>query len=135
MKAYSVDLRKRVVEAVEGGAPRAEVAGTFGVGLATLKRWVARRRRDPEDDLSPKAPPGRSPSIAREQRAELWAQLEGHRTATIAEHAGLWNEAHKTSLSQWTLGRAIRRLGWTRKKGVWEPPSGTSRRGSGIGSK
>ncbi len=42
MKAYSVDLRERVVEAVEGGAPRAQVAGTFGVGLATLKRWVAR---------------------------------------------------------------------------------------------
>jgi transposase len=133
MKAYSVDLRKRVVEAVESGAPRAEVAGTFGVGLATLKRWVARRRRDPEDDLLPRTPPGQSPSIAPEQCAELWAQLEGHRTATVAEHAGLWNEAHSTNLSQWTLGRAIRRLGWTRKKGVWEPPSATRKPGPSIG--
>ncbi len=133
MKAYSVDLRKRVVAAVERGTPRGEVARTFGVGLATLKRWVARRRRDPEDDLSAKKPPGQAPSIAPEQRGELREQLEGHRTATIAEHARLWNEGHGTNLSQRTLGRAIRRLGRTRKKGLWEPPSATRGRGRSIG--
>ncbi len=116
MKAYSVDVRNRVVAAVERGTLGAEVAETFGVGVATLKRWVARRRRDPKDDLSAKRPPGQAPSITPEQHGQLQQQLHGHRTATIAEHARLWNQEHKTSLSQWTLGRAIRRLGWTQRK-------------------
>ncbi len=133
MKAYSVDLRKRVVAAVERGSSTAQVAQTFGIGLATVKRWVARRRRDPEDDLEPRKAPGQAPSITTEQHPRLCKQLESNPTATVAEHARLWNEAHQASVSQWTLGRAIRRLGWTRKKGVWDPPNGTRRRGSSTG--
>ena len=117
-----------------GGSSAAEVSETFAVGLATVKRWVARRRRDAGDDLEPRKAPGQAPGIMAEQHAELWRQLESNPTATAAEHSRLWNRAHGTSLSQRTLGRAIRRLGWTRKKGVWEPPSGTSGRGSGTGN-
>lgn len=134
MRAYSMDLRKRVVAAVGRGDSTAQVAQTFGVGLATVKRWVARRRRDPQDTLEPKEAPGQTPNITTVQHAELCRQLESNPTATVAEHARLWNDAHGTSLSQWTLGRAVRRLGWTRKKGVWEPPSGTRSRGGATES-
>ncbi|MBA2714831.1 MAG: helix-turn-helix domain-containing protein [Rubrobacteraceae bacterium] len=41
MKAHSKDLRRKIVEAVERGKPRAEAARTFGVGLSSVKRWVA----------------------------------------------------------------------------------------------
>ena len=44
MRAYSVDLRERVVAAVDRNMPRTEVATTFGVSLATIKRWLVRRR-------------------------------------------------------------------------------------------
>ena len=126
MKTYSVELRGRVVEAVGRGVARAEVASTFGVSLSTVKRLLARRRRDAEDDLAPKRRPGRRAAIAApEQREALRAQLEGNRTATVAEHARLWNEANGATLSQWAVGRAIRKLGWARKKGRWGPPSGT----------
>ena len=134
MKAYSVDLRERVVAAVNKGLSKQAVAETYGVGLATVKRWVARRKRDPNDDLAPRVPPGQAPSIGPEHAEALAAQLAMHPTATAEEHAGLWNEARGTSLSQWTLGRAIRRLGWTRKKGRWAPPSGTSAPGASTGS-
>ena len=123
-----------MVAAVERGTPNAEVAEVFGVGLATVKRWVARKRRDPDDDLTPRTPPGQHPSIGPQQHAELWSQLEANPTATAEQHARLWNETHGTTLSQWTLGRAIRRLGWTRKKGVWEPASATRGRGLSIES-
>ncbi len=43
MKAYTVDLRERVVAAVQKGRSKQDVAETFGVGLASVKRWVARR--------------------------------------------------------------------------------------------
>ena len=35
--------------------------------------------------------------------------------ATLPEHAERWNAAHQTSISHWTIGRAIRRLGLSAK--------------------
>ncbi|MBA3413686.1 MAG: helix-turn-helix domain-containing protein, partial [Chloroflexia bacterium] len=58
MRAYSVDLRERVVAAVAAGATHAEAAARFAVGVATVGRWVRRWREaggevllDREDDL------------------------------------------------------------------------------------
>ncbi|HEU5098378.1 MAG TPA: IS630 transposase-related protein [Roseiflexaceae bacterium] len=44
MRAYSLDLRERVLAALEGGMSRNEVSTTFKVSLSTIKRWLARRR-------------------------------------------------------------------------------------------
>ena len=126
MKAYSIDLRQRVVAAVERGMPRAEVATTFGVSLSTIKRLLARRRRDAADSLVAQQSSGRRRTITPAQHPALWAQLEQYRDATIATHADVWNAAQGTAVSQWTVGRAIRRLGWTRKKRRWAPPNVTS---------
>ncbi len=114
MKGYSVDLRQRVLAAVERGMPRHAIVQTFGVSLGTIKRLLVKQRSG--DSLVPHAPPGRSAIIAPHQYAALQAQLDTHPDATIAQHAELWNAAHGTPLSQWTVGRAIRRVGWTRKK-------------------
>ena len=133
MKAYSIDVRERVVAAVQKGRSKQDVAETFGVGLASVKRWVARRQQDPEDDLAPRTPPGQAPSIGPQHVLALTAQLDAHPAASAEEHAGLWNKAQGTSLSQWTLGRAIRKLGWTRKKGRWAPPSETRVPGTNTG--
>ncbi len=46
MKAYSIDLRQRIVAAVERGMSRSDVATTFGVSLSTIKRLLARQRRE-----------------------------------------------------------------------------------------
>ena len=127
MRAYSVDLRQRVLAAVDRGMPRPQVVATFGVSLATIKRWLALRRERPE--LTARLPPGRPRTITPEQEAALRAQVEAHRDATFAMHARLWQEARGVTLSEWTLGRAIRRLGWTRKKSPSAPASGT--RGNG----
>ena len=113
MKAYSLDLRQRIVAATERGISQTEVAATFGVSLSTIKRLVARRCRNTTDDLVANVPPGRRRAILPEQQAAVWAQLEANRDATLETHARLWNEAQGTSVSQWTVGRAIRRLGWT----------------------
>jgi transposase len=34
MRAYSVDLRKKIIEAIRRGRPKAEVARIFGVGIS-----------------------------------------------------------------------------------------------------
>ena len=44
MKAYTQELRERIVAAVDHGVPREEVAEVFGVGLSTIKRYLKQRR-------------------------------------------------------------------------------------------
>ena len=44
-RAYSLDLRERVVAAVErGGLSCHQSAAQFGVGVSTAINWVRRRR-------------------------------------------------------------------------------------------
>ena len=46
-RAYSLDLRERVVAAVEkGGLSARRAAAQFGVGASTAIRWVGRLRKD-----------------------------------------------------------------------------------------
>ena len=114
MKAYSLDLRTRVLAAIDGGTSRAEAVRTFQVSLGSIKRWL--RQRQISGSLAPKPRPGQSATITQAQEALLRFQLEQFPDATLPEHAERWNADHATSLSAWTLGRAIRRLGWSRKK-------------------
>ena len=117
-----------MLAAVDRGVPRAEAVGTFGISLATLKRWLKRRKEGV--DLSPKLSTGRKRRILAtvEERRALWAQLEEDDDATLERHCELWAQERGTKVSVATMSRAIRRLGWTRKKDRWEPPSGTKRR-------
>lgn len=121
MKAYSVDLRQRILEAVERGMPRTEVAEVFGVSLPTIKRYLRQKRETGE--LAPKPRPGRTPKITPEQHPKLEAQLRAHDTATLLEHVRMWQRSQGNVVSIWAMYRAIKRLGWTRKKGRWVPLS------------
>ncbi len=121
MRAYSVDLRQRVLTALDRGMPRQQVVATFGVSLATLKRWLVLRRT--AATLTPTTSSGRSRTIPVAQHAAVWAQLEAHPDATLEHHTHVWNTTYGMALSSRTLGRAIARLGWTRKKRRWVQPS------------
>lgn len=59
MKAYSQDLRERILRAVDLSRPRAEIMQLFGVSSATIKRYLKQRRE--EGHVQPKAIPGRPP--------------------------------------------------------------------------
>lgn len=56
----------------------------------------------------------------RRNRAQLEAgvlpQLQAHDDATLEQHCAMWEQAHDERVSRWTMSRAIKRLGWTRKK-------------------
>jgi transposase len=114
MKAYSRDLRQRMVGAVvdQGLHPRL-VAERFAVGLTTVKRYVHLAEAAA---LTPKPIPGRPRTIGPEQQDALRAQLAAHTDVTLSEHCRLWHETQGVAVSRATMSRAIQRLGWTRKK-------------------
>ena len=114
MRPYSLDLRERIVRAVDAGQAQAAVAETFGVGRATVQRYVAQRRQ--RGSLAPRPFPGRAPRIGPTQAAVLQAQLDAAPDATLAEHCDRWAGGHGVRVSVATMQRAITRLGWTRKK-------------------
>jgi transposase len=93
------------------------------VGLATIKRYAALRRT--QGSLDPKPHPGHPPRIRAEQQEVLWVQLVAHPTAYLDEQCALWEAQTGVRLSISAMSRTIKRLGFTRKKGRWVPPSAT----------
>jgi transposase len=115
MRAYSRDLRLRVLAAVDRGVPRAAVARLFDVSPATIKRWLRRRRAT--GGVAPRPRPGRPPENAAALRAGLLPQLEAHPDATLEDHCRRWEAAHGMPVSTATMSRVIAgHFGWTRKK-------------------
>jgi transposase len=83
-KALSLDLRVRVLAAVQAGASHREAAERFGVSAASVSRWRARERE--AGDARPKALGGdrRSQRIEAHHAAVL-AALGPDKDATIEE--------------------------------------------------
>ena len=115
MNAYSEDLRKKkIVEAKERGIPTTEVARAFGVGLSSVKRYVKTTREG--GSLRPKSSPGRRPKADESARRLLEADLEERPAATLAQRCEYLRSAAGLRVSESTVSRLLRRLGWTRKK-------------------
>jgi transposase len=114
MNAYSEDLRKKIVEAKERGMPTTEVARTFGVGLSSVKRYAKTAREG--GSLRPKSSPGRRPKADESARRLLEADLEERPAATLAQRCEYLRSAAGLRVSESTVSRLLRRLGWTRKK-------------------
>src|SRR3712207_8339231 len=90
MNAYSLDLRLKVLDAVDRGIPRKEVVRTFGVSMPTLERYLRRRREGL--GLAPRRSPGRTPSVCAslEERRMLWKQLEDRKSTRLnSSHANI----------------------------------------------
>ncbi|GHO68009.1 hypothetical protein KSC_069010 [Ktedonobacter sp. SOSP1-52] len=118
MKAYSQDFREHVLQAVDSGYPRVEIIRLFGISLSMLKRYVKQRRE--EGHVRPKAIPGRPPLIRTQVEAGVLPQLQAHADATLEQHCAMWEQTHGEQVSRWTMSRAIKQLGWTRKKVDWD---------------
>jgi transposase len=126
MRAYSTDLKERLVRAVAAGQPMREAARRFNVCVNTVKRAVVQARAT--GSLERKPIPGYPRRIGPELEAALRARLEAAPNATVLEHCAWWAEHYGQQLSEATMWRAIHRLGWTHKKKHWQPASATKRR-------
>ncbi len=123
MKAYSEDLRRKIVDAVERGMPKAEAARTFGVGISTVKRYASKIQRG--EPLQPGKAPGKRPKMDEQVRKLLQEDLHERPFITLQQRCDYVEAISGVSVSRSTMCRAIARIGSTRKKGGEVPPSET----------
>jgi transposase len=111
--AYSTDLRSRVLAAVEAGESPEMVAERFVVGRSTVYRWVA-AVRDEGRRAAKRMGGGPPPAIRDEAEAVLRRMLSGSDNhLTLAECRDRLAAETGLRVHPWTVGRALRRMGWT----------------------
>lgn len=125
-KAYSSDLRGRVIEAVDEGAPRREAAERFGVSASSAVRWHQSWRKDGR--IAAKVCGG-SRSALEDYAEEIVALIEEQPDRTLNEIVAAM---HKRRLpgSRTALFRFLERHGITSKKSPARQRAGTPGRGA-----
>src|SRR4051794_3892250 len=81
-----MDLRERVVAAVDAGLTQSQAAVRFGVSLRTVERYLARRRATGSLAATQQRH-GPQPKVRQQLQAWLPARRAGAADATLAEHA------------------------------------------------
>lgn len=109
MRAYSMDLRTRVLTALDAGDTTAVVADRFAVSPAWVRRLAQRRRQTGEVAPRPRTP---NPLKLRDHVPRLRELLAAAPDRTLAELRAELGIAVALS----TLWVAVRRLGYTFKK-------------------
>lgn len=99
--AYSLDLRRRVINFVKNGGSKVESASRFKVSRATVHRWLIRT------DLSPTKVTNRNRKL---DINALIDRVKSYPEARLHDHAQFLGVTH---VSIW---KAFKKLGITRKK-------------------
>jgi transposase len=111
--AYSTDLRSRVLAAIEVGESPEAAARRFAVGRSTAYRWVAAARDEGRREAK-QVGGGPAPVIRGEAEAALRRMLAGDANhLTLAECRDRLAAELGVRVHPWTVGRALRRMGWT----------------------
>ncbi len=124
MNAYSEDLRKKIVEALNRGTGKSEAARFFGVSLSSVKRYA--RMAQEGKPLAPKKRPGSRPKMDESARKLLESDMEKRPAATLPQRCEYLQKVAGLKVSDSTVSRMLKRMGWSRKKDRWVPASATN---------
>jgi transposase len=124
-KPYSEDLRRRVVEAVEGGATIPEAAEEFGVGISSVVRFLRLHRE--AGSVSPSKFGGYKEYALAAHEERVRRMVAEQPDITLAElRAKLAKE--KVVVGQSSIFRFLRHVNLTFKKKSARRRAGSSRR-------
>lgn len=137
VKALSLDLRQRIadaLDALEAGQTQASIAERFAVSRSSVER-LARKRRQGRS-LTPGVSPGKKPLVEQEQQ-KAFEQLAASRTDwTLQTLADAWRQQEGgKALSQATVLRTLRRIGFAYKKSAASPKSATRSKETSSGTR
>src|SRR3712207_217807 len=99
MRAYSEDLRRKVVQAVEQrGMSKSQTARLFGISLSAVKRYA--RLANQGESLAPKKGGGRPPKADQTTRKLLEEDIRRRPAATVADRRRFLEQLTGKSLSE-----------------------------------
>ena len=116
MRAYSLDLRQKVVAAYERGQGTIdEIAELFSVGPTFVNKMLRLRREG--GDLSPLPHGGgHTPKLSDKHLQMIRSEMARNNDVTIEELRDLLRRKASVDVSQPTVSRALARLNLSRKK-------------------
>jgi len=110
-KPYSYDLRQKVIQAIKlDGLKISEASLLFSINRNTINLWLKRQGETGDFQALPNQPPGNGHKITDWEKFREFAISHGDKTQ--AEMAELW----EGQISDRTISRALKKIGFTRKK-------------------
>jgi transposase len=126
MRAYSIDLRERVIASVESGEWNIPAAARrYQVSEPSIERWLARKRRTGK--VAPLAHAGGPPRKLASAEAAIRAAVKAQPDATLQELCELVEKGTKIKSDPSMMYRELVRLKLPRKKSRSMPASGIHR--------
>ena len=126
MKAYSIDLRERIVVAVENDElSQAEAAEQFAVSVSFIEKLLHRWRTT--QDLSPRQGRPGPKRVLASYGDWLRALVREHPDLTLEEIAERAWQAHQVRVNHSMVGRELQLLKLPLKKSRFMPASATRR--------
>ncbi len=115
--ALSIDLRKRVIAAIEGGMRITDAAKSFQVARKSIYRWLDLRKET--NSLAPKSgyQKGHSHKITDWEKFKKFASE--HRHLTSPKMVIEWEKITGVLMSENVMQRALKKIGYTSKKNLW----------------
>ena len=133
MQALSLDLRQRIVRALETGDKRAHIATRFDVSQSSVYRIQQQWKR--QGDLAPKKRPGRGHTLKDEELPALETLVQQQADPTGASLVEAWQQVSGKTIGLSTMHRALHRLKLSFKKNAAKPASGTKSSGTPSGKR
>ncbi|MEP0921360.1 IS630 transposase-related protein [Leptolyngbya sp. ST-U4] len=118
---YSDDLRQKVLDAIDIGYCKTHVSRLFNISRNTIDLWLKRREETGSVSAIRAYRRGPQGKIADLEQFRTFASEHGH--LTQKGMAAQWHE----SISDHTISKALRRIGFIRKKRAMAIKSGMKR--------
>jgi transposase len=123
-KPYSYDFRQKVIQAIElNGLKKGEASELFNISRNTINLWLQRKAETGDFQAKPNCPPGNNHKITDWEQFGAFAKTHGDKTQV--EMAQLW----EGDISDRTISRALKKIGFTRKKRPTVTKNGMSQNG------
>lgn len=123
--SFSIDLRKRVIAAINGGMRITQATKVFQVSRGTIYDW--QKLLKATNDLAPKIAyqKGHSPKIT---DWDLFKEfVKNHHHCASPQMRSEWKKLTNVDMSESVMLRALRKIGYTAKKKLLTMPKQTKK--------
>ena len=109
-KAYSYDLRTKVIEAIDRGMKKTEASRIFNLSGNTIDLWLKKRQLTGDYQEKKGYQKGHTRKIKNWEKFKEFVIKHGRKTQ------GEMSEAWHEEISPRTISRGLKKIGFTRKK-------------------